>query len=345
LHDAIVQLAPLQPAVALGRLHTYPHEPQSLGSVCVSISHPFEATWSQSTYPALHTNPQVPPPHATEAFGSAGHGFEQLPQFCVSVFVLVHVPGAIPHAVSPLGQEHVPLHEPPTGHTVPTLPPLVPQPAVAPQCTSLVFGSTHEPPQLISLPGHATAQALELHTSPSARQLLPALPLPPMPQPVVAPQYWLLLVGSTQVPLQLISLPGQVTAQPLGVQTSPLVVQFWPGLPIPPVPQPAVAPQYWLLEVGSMQVPPQSISLPGHETEHCPLPHTCPEGHATPALPEPLPHPSAAPQCWLLVDGSMQPPLQLISVPGQDTEQVPPEQTWPLGHDVPPAQPAPTPQC
>jgi hypothetical protein len=198
---------------------------------------------------------------------------------------------------------------------------------------------------LISFPGQATAHVLALHTSPSARQLVPALPVPPTPQPVVAPQYWLLLVGSTHVPLQLISLPGHVTAQPLGVQTSALLVQFWPALPWPFTPQPAVAPQYWLFAVGSMQLPPQLISFPGHETEHCPLPHTCPAGHVTPALPEPLPHPDVAPQCWLLVDGSTQPPLQLISAPGHETEHDPPEQTCPLGHEVPPVQPAPTPQC
>jgi hypothetical protein len=41
----------------------------------------------------------------------------------------------------------------------------------------------------------------------------------------------------------------------------------------------------------------------------------------------------------------MHPPLQLISVPGQEIEQEPVEQTSPVGHAVPPVQPAPTPQC
>jgi hypothetical protein len=153
------------------------------------------------------------------------------------------------------------------------------------------------PPQFTSLPGQVTWHPEGVQTSPSKRQFEPALPVLPVPQPAVAPQNWLLVVGSMQVPLQLISLPGQVTAHPLGVHTSPRVVQFWPALPIPPVPQPAVAPQYWLFDVASMQVPLQLISSPGHETEHWPLAQTSPDAHCVPAPPvSPTPQPAVAPQ-------------------------------------------------
>jgi hypothetical protein len=48
LHDATVQLPPLQPAVAWGRLHVVPQVPQLVGSVAVLTSQPFDARWSQS---------------------------------------------------------------------------------------------------------------------------------------------------------------------------------------------------------------------------------------------------------------------------------------------------------
>jgi hypothetical protein len=70
----------------------------------------------------------------------------------------------------------------------------------------------------------------------------PALP-PATPQPGVAPQCCVLLLGSTHVPPQFTSKPGQVTRQVEELQTSPEVRQFVPALPASPVPQPAVAPQ------------------------------------------------------------------------------------------------------
>lgn len=140
-----------------------------------------------------------------------------------------------------------------------------------PQLFGSVFVFVHAPgaaPQTDSDAGHPH---VPLHVPPDAHRV-PALPEPATPQPAVAPQYCVLLFGSMHAPPQLISLLGQLMAQPLDV-------------------------------------------------------HTCPDPHHAPALPEPLPQPSVAPQCWLLVDGSMHPPLQLISLPGHDTEQEPPEQT------------------
>jgi hypothetical protein len=44
----MVQLAPLQPAVAWAKLHGVPHAPQLLTSLAVLTSHPVEASLSQS---------------------------------------------------------------------------------------------------------------------------------------------------------------------------------------------------------------------------------------------------------------------------------------------------------
>jgi hypothetical protein len=73
-----------------------------------------------------------------------------------------------------------------------------------------------------------------------------------------------------------------------------------------------------------MHLPPQLISLPGHETEHVPPLQTCPDTHCVPGLPAPLaPHAPVAPQYWSSFDGSMHRPLQLTSVPGHKNEHLP----------------------
>jgi hypothetical protein len=63
-----------------------------------------------------------------------------------------------------------------------------------------------------------------------------------MPQPVVAPQWIGSVVGSTQTPLQLTCEPGHDTEQVPALQTWPLA-QLIPVMPLPPLPQPSVAPQ------------------------------------------------------------------------------------------------------
>jgi hypothetical protein len=69
------------------------------------------------------------------------------------------------------------------------------------------------------------------------------------------------------------------------VQVSP-AEHAVPADPASPTPQPAVAPQCWSFVEGSMQLPPQSICVGGQETEHAPLEHTWPAGHAWPQLPQ-----------------------------------------------------------
>jgi hypothetical protein len=77
---------------------------------------------------------------------------------------------------------------------------------------------------------------------------------------------------------------------------------------------------------------------------------TCPEGQTIPATPTPnAPHPAVAPQNALFDVESMQFPLQLISVPGHETWQVPVLHTWPEAHTAPevprvPSHPAVAPQ-
>jgi hypothetical protein len=92
-----------------------------------------------------------------------------------------------------------------------------------------------------------------------------------------------------------------------------------------------------------MQVPPQLICEPGHETWHVPALQTWPATHAVPSL---APAQSVvAPQYPRSVCGSMQVPPQLIWPPGQDTWQVPPLQTWPEMHAAPALPPAQSPDA
>jgi hypothetical protein len=197
----------------------------------------------------------------------------------------------------------------------------------------LVDGSTQVPLQFTCVPGHETEQVPPLQTSPLGHAV-PVLPVPPVPQPAVAPQCWLLVDGSTHVPLQLISLPGQDTAHIPPLQTWP-EGHWTPALPASPAPQPAVAPQWCGSEDGSTHLPPQLISLPGHETEQLPLLQTSPDGHCVPGLPaSPAPHAPVAPQYWSSLDGSMHKPLQLTSVPGHATEHLPPLHALPVAQTV-----------
>jgi hypothetical protein len=69
----------------------------------------------------------------------------------------------------------------------------------------------------------------------------PALPLP-LPHPAVAPQKLGLLAGSTQVPLQSMSVAWHEIPQTPAVQICP-AVHAVPATPASPTPHPAVAPQ------------------------------------------------------------------------------------------------------
>jgi len=226
-------------------------------------------------------------------------------------------------------------------HAAPLLPPAAPHPVVAPQLVRLVRGSTHVPPQLICRPGQETPQLPFAQTLPAAHEE-PALP-PPTPHAPVAPQFERLVNGSMQTPPQLICKPGHDTEHVPLPQTMP-TAHALPALP-PATPQPAVAPQYARLVLGSTQVPPHSIWLPGQETLHVPSLQTLPLLQATPALPPGAPQPVVAPQWVRLLRGSMQLPPQLVCELGQETWQVPLEQTCPLAHALPalPAPPTPHP--
>jgi len=182
------------------------------------------------------------------------------------------------------------------------------------------------------------------HVDP-AGHVVPAVPTPSVAHPAVAPQYCPLVVGSMHEPPQLTSVPRHDVVQEPSEQTCP-DGHASPAVPLSPVPHCPVAPQKMSLDVGSMQVPPQLISVPGQETWQLPLLHTCPEMQTCPALPAPaVPHPDVAPQKELLDAGSTQLPPQLISVPGQETWQVPVLHTCPSRQAIPavPASAAPHP--
>jgi hypothetical protein len=150
----------------------------------------------------------------------------------------------------------------PAGQDVPGVPPPLPHKPVAPQLLALVLGSMQTPPQLICVPGHDTLQAPALHTFPFVHAR-PALP-PPFPQSPVAPQLVGLVSGSTQIPPQFTWLPGHDISHDPALQTLPLLHAV--PAPPPPLPQRPDAPQFDRLVSGSMHVPPQLTSLPGHET-------------------------------------------------------------------------------
>lgn len=98
-----------------------------------------------------------------------------------------------------------------------------------------------------------------------------------------------------QTPPQSISAPGHDTAHTPSAQTFPFV-QAAPALP-PLTPQPLVAPQLARLVAGSMQLPPQSISVPGQDTAQAPWLQALPLMQTVPALPLPdTPQPTVAPQ-------------------------------------------------
>jgi hypothetical protein len=104
----------------------------------------------------------------------------------------------------------------PAVQTLPAVPAsATPQPAVAPQKLGLVVGSTHVACPLTVQRTRFFAQvAWQVPTeqiSPPP-QVVPAVPASPTPHPGVAPQKVLLLVGSTQAPLQATCPGGQLMA-------------------------------------------------------------------------------------------------------------------------------------
>jgi hypothetical protein len=192
------------------------------------------------------------------------------------------------------------------------------------------------PTQLICVPGQVTAQAEPTQSLPSSAQSMPSVPAEPAPgvQRPAAPQKLRLLVGSMQAEPQTTCPDGQAHVEP--VQRAPLPtveLQMLPELPMPPAPQPAVAPQCDPSVDGSTQTPPHSICVPGQVTAHAEPTQTLPSSAqlipSVPAEPAPVVQTPLAPQKVRLLVGSMQAPLH---------------ETCPDGHaHVEPVQRAPLP--
>ena len=160
-------------------------------------------------------------------------------------------------------------------------------------------------------------QTPPLHTWPAAH-VVPTLP--PW-QVVLAPQNSLLVLGSTQVPLQLMSPGWHVRWQTPAVHTCPEGHAMPALAPL----QSVVAPQKARLVFGSMQVPPQLRRPAWQVKPHAPPEQTCPAWHVVPTV-APAQAP-LAPQNWLFVVGSMHAPPQLISPAGHEMVQAPLLQT------------------
>ncbi len=108
-------------AEAFGSMHTSPHAPQ-LASVASELSHPFDATRSQSPQLASQVNPQAPDAQTRVEFATDEHTPPQRPQLSTLVAMLTHA--ALQSSV-PVG--HVDTHTPaahalPEGHALPQRP-------------------------------------------------------------------------------------------------------------------------------------------------------------------------------------------------------------------------------
>jgi hypothetical protein len=159
---------------------------------------------------------------------------------------------------------HAPLaHTLPAEHAVPALPASPnPQPAVAPQLNRFVTGSTHEPPQLICVPGHETAHAPLPHTLPT-EHVVPH-----------APQLKRSLVVLTHEPapaspVRQVTRPGpHINAQLPAEHTCPVVHL------VPHVPQ--LVGSLWR----SLQTSPHFVVPVPHVEAHTPRLQTIPLAHA-----------------------------------------------------------------
>jgi len=81
---------PMHAAVPPGPLgQTLPHVPQFERSDPVATSQPFAAVRSQSSYPAAHMMPHVPPAQVAVPIGPDVHAVAHVPQWPTSVSVFV----------------------------------------------------------------------------------------------------------------------------------------------------------------------------------------------------------------------------------------------------------------
>lgn len=156
--------------------HAVPQVPQLWLSVCRLSQTPLQAVrlaWQESVHAPL------------EQTAPAAQTVPQVPQLLGSFRRLSHVPLQL---LSPAWQErlHVPTEQ--AWPAMQALPALAPAQVVeAPQYRALVAGSTHDPLQLISVPGQDTPQTPALQAVPAAHGV-PFEPTLFTPQPAVAPQ-------------------------------------------------------------------------------------------------------------------------------------------------------------
>jgi hypothetical protein len=94
------QLPPVHFGIPLALMQAFVHEPQLLGLVSMSTSHPFAATASQSRKPVVHAMPQWPATHVGVAWGACGQICPHIPQLVGSVSRLMTHPSP-PQAAKP----------------------------------------------------------------------------------------------------------------------------------------------------------------------------------------------------------------------------------------------------
>jgi hypothetical protein len=248
--------------------------------------------------PVWHETAHVP----AEQTWPAGHTLPQLPQLFRSFARLVHsapVPASALQASGvAAGQEQaLPLHCWPAGHTLPQPPQFCESWVVSAQYVGEAAGHA------VWVPTQLTAQPPEVQSCPDGQTL--------SQEPQLAGSFWVLVQKAPPpLPQAFGVAPGQEHAALEQVCPAAHVV---PAVPASATPQPAVAPQNVLFELGSMQFPLQSIWGAWQVSWQEPPEHTSPAAQVVPAVPaSATPQPAVAPQYVLFVLGSMQDPLQLI---------------------------------
>lgn len=163
-------------------------------------------------------------------------------------------------------------HTCPAAHITPALPPLSPQPAVAPQLARLELGSTQMPPHSIK-PGWQLTKQLPFEQMRPVPQVEPAVLSAALQLPL-APQCALLLAGSTQ-------RPSHATVPWLHVIAHAPAVHTEPGSQA--VPQP---PQLAVSVCVSTHDAPHAVVVPSQLGLQAPCEQTSPAPQALPQLPQ-----------------------------------------------------------
>jgi len=212
-------------------------------------------------------------------------------------------------------------HVPPHGwHSVPTQHPAHELVSQVHELVAQRWPDAHSPlpsqphvPLRHAVPALLVVQSTHAPPDPHAVALVPDWHSPPPQQPVAhAPSFD----------------PPQAPAQEPPVQVGVRPPHAWQAAP----PDPHSA----LVSTTRVRHFPEE-QQPAHELDphpHVPSTHPSALPHDTPALPPPAPHPDEAPQYRLLVNGSMQKPLQSTSPLTHVVAHLPPEHASPLGHPL-----------